>query len=65
MGRSPPMLDRVPDRPANATNPAASTWDQLIKAAESIVRGDSHRLNMIKEGVKSKLQEVPPGGRDH
>jgi hypothetical protein len=29
-----------------------------------VARGDSDRVNVIKEGVKAKLQEVLPGGRD-
>jgi pyruvate dehydrogenase (quinone) len=36
----------------------------VLKAAESVVRGDSDRVNVIKEGVKSKLQEVLPGRGD-
>jgi hypothetical protein len=28
---------------------------------ESIVRGDSDRVDVIKEGVKSKVQEFLPG----
>jgi len=30
-----------------------------------VVRGDSDRLDMVKEIVKSKVQEVLPGGRDN
>jgi pyruvate dehydrogenase (quinone) len=41
--------------------PPHATWDQVIKATESIVRGDSDRVNMIKEGVKSKLRDLLPG----
>ena len=52
------MSDAVPPIPPHAT------WDQLIKSTASVVRGDSDRVDVIKEGVKSKLQEVLPGGRD-
>jgi len=41
--------------------PPHATWDQVINATESIVRGDSDRVNMIKEGVKSKLRDLLPG----
>ncbi|MBP2352033.1 thiamine pyrophosphate-dependent acetolactate synthase large subunit-like protein [Kribbella aluminosa] len=47
--------------PAVPPIPPHATWDQLEKALESIVRGDSDRGAMIKEGVKSKMQEFLPG----
>ena len=48
--------------PAVPPIPPHATWDQMEKAAESIVRGDADRLDVIKEGVKSKLQDFLPGG---
>ncbi|MFZ1116918.1 MAG: thiamine pyrophosphate-requiring protein [Propionibacteriaceae bacterium] len=50
--------------PAVPPIPPHATWDQVLKATESVVRGDSDRLDVIKEGVKSKLQEVLPSGRN-
>jgi pyruvate dehydrogenase (quinone) len=47
--------------PAVPPIPPHATWDQLEKALESIVRGDSDRIDVIKEGVKSKVQEFLPG----
>ncbi|HWD77705.1 MAG TPA: thiamine pyrophosphate-dependent enzyme, partial [Kribbella sp.] len=47
--------------PAVPPIPPHATWDQMEKALESIVRGDSDRAAMIKEGVKSKVQEFLPG----
>ena len=41
--------------------PPHATWDQIEKALESIVRGDSDRSSMIKQGFKSKVQEFLPG----
>ncbi|GAA1564522.1 thiamine pyrophosphate-requiring protein [Kribbella hippodromi] len=49
--------------PAVPPIPPHATWDQIEKALESIVRGDSDRTAMIKEGVKSKVQEFLPGGK--
>ena len=46
--------------PAVPPIPPHATWDQVINATESIVRGDSDRVNMIKEGVKSKLRDLLP-----
>ncbi len=48
--------------------PPAASWDQMEKAAASIVKGDPERWSMVKEGVKSKVQEMLPGdstGRRH
>jgi pyruvate dehydrogenase (quinone) len=49
--------------PAVPPIPPHATWDQLVKATESVVRGDSDRMDVIKEGVKSKLQDILPGGK--
>ena len=56
-----PCLIEFHTDPAVPPIPPHATWDQLVKATESIVRGDSDRLDVIKEGVKSKLQDVLPG----
>lgn len=40
--------------------PPHATWDQIVKAAESVLRDDSDRVDVIKEGVKSKLAELLP-----
>ncbi|MFD7160478.1 thiamine pyrophosphate-requiring protein [Kribbella sp. NPDC059898] len=50
--------------PAVPPIPPHATWDQLEKAIESVVRGDSDRVDVIKEGVKSKIQEFLPGTKD-
>ena len=47
--------------PAVPPIPPHATWDQISKAAQSVIGGDSDRLDVIKEGVKSKLAEVLPG----
>ncbi|WP_238164680.1 hypothetical protein [Kribbella pittospori] len=49
--------------PAVPPIPPHASWDQIEKALESIIRGDSDRVGMIKEGFKSKVQEVLPGGK--
>jgi pyruvate dehydrogenase (quinone) len=47
--------------PAVPPIPPHATWDQIEKAAESVVRGDSDRVDVVKEGIKSKLAEAFPG----
>src|SRR5512133_1264695 len=56
-----PCVIEVHTDPAIPPIPPHATWDQVLKAAESVVRGDSDRVDVIKQGVKSKLQEVLPG----
>jgi pyruvate dehydrogenase (quinone) len=50
--------------PAVPPIPPHAGWDQIEKAVESIVRGDSDRVSVIKQGVKSKVQEFLPGTKD-
>ncbi|TDO66526.1 pyruvate dehydrogenase (quinone) [Kribbella sp. VKM Ac-2571] len=59
----PCVLEFLTD-PAVPPIPPHATWDQLEKALESVVRGDSDRADVIKEGVKSKIQEFLPGTKD-
>jgi len=47
--------------PAVPPIPPHASWDQIEKALESIVRGDTDRASMIKQGLKSKAQEFLPG----
>jgi hypothetical protein len=32
----------------------------MEKALEALVRGDSDRVDVVKEGIKSKMAESPP-----
>jgi pyruvate dehydrogenase (quinone) len=34
----------------------------MSKALESVVRGDADRVDVIKEGLKVKMQDFLPGG---
>ena len=56
----PCLVEFVTD-PAVPPIPPHATWEQIENALESIVRGDSDRIDVIKEGVRSKLQEFLPG----
>jgi pyruvate dehydrogenase (quinone) len=59
-----PCLVEFLTDPAVPPIPPHATWEQIEKALESIVRGDSDRINVIKEGVKSKMAEFLPGSPD-
>jgi len=57
----PCLLEFMTD-PAVPPIPPHATWDQMEKSLESILRGDPDRADVIKQGVKSKIQEFLPGG---
>jgi pyruvate dehydrogenase (quinone) len=47
--------------PAVPPIPPHATWEQIENAALSVIRGDSDRWDVMKEGVKTKVQEFLPG----
>jgi pyruvate dehydrogenase (quinone) len=57
----PCLVEFVTD-PAVPPIPPHATWDQMEKALESIVRGDADRVDVVKEGIKTKIQDFLPGG---
>ena len=59
----PCVVEFVTD-PAVPPIPPHATWEQMENALESIVRGDADRVDVVKEGVKSKVQEFLPGTKD-
>ncbi len=63
MSDRPFVVDFVTD-PAVPPIPPHATLDRIEAAASSIVHGDSDRGGMVRQGIKAKLQEMPPGGRD-
>ena len=62
MAADRPCVVQFMTDPAVPPIPPHATWEQMEKALESIVRGDSDRVDVIKEGVKAKIQELLPGG---
>jgi pyruvate dehydrogenase (quinone) len=59
----PCMVEFITD-PAVPPIPPHATWDQIASSLESVVRGDTDRVDLVKQGVKAKVQEFLPGGRD-
>ena len=56
----PFVIDFVTD-PAVPPIPPHATLEQIEAAASAIVKGDSDRAGMIRQGVKAKIQEFLPG----
>ena len=46
--------------PAVPPIPPHATREQIEKAAESLARGDSDRVDVVKEGVRSVLAGILP-----
>ena len=62
--RGPAVRAGVHYRPRRTTDPAArDARPDREHDLSSVVRGDSDRWDVIKEGVKLKAQEFLPGGR--
>lgn len=55
----PAVVEFVTD-PAVPPVPPHATWEQLEATASAILKGDADRGSMVKQGVKSKLQEFLP-----
>jgi pyruvate dehydrogenase (quinone) len=58
----PFVLDFVTD-PAVPPIPPHASLDQIEAAATSVLKGDSDRAAMVRQGFKAKVQEMLPGGR--
>lgn len=58
-----PCVLAIRTDPAVPPIPPHATWDQ-IESAASVLRGDSDRAAMVRQGFKAKLQDFLPGGRN-
>ncbi|WP_329406874.1 thiamine pyrophosphate-requiring protein [Streptomyces sp. NBC_00704] len=58
----PCVLDFVTD-PAVPPVPPHASLDQIEAAAMSVLKGDSDRAGMVRQGFKAKVQEFLPGHR--
>ncbi|WP_093798086.1 thiamine pyrophosphate-requiring protein [Streptomyces sp. Wb2n-11] len=57
----PVVLDFVTD-PSVPPVPPHATWDQIEATASALVKGDAEAGAVVRQGLKSKLQEFLPGG---
>lgn len=62
-GDRPTVLEFVTD-PAVPPIPPSASWAQMQSTASAIMHGDSDRADVVKKGVKQKIQEVFPGSND-
>lgn len=60
----PFVLDFRTD-PAVPPIPPHATLDQIEAAAASVLKGDSDRAAMVRQGLKAKVQEMLPGRKQH
>ncbi|MEU7166713.1 thiamine pyrophosphate-requiring protein [Streptomyces morookaense] len=51
--------------PAVPPIPPHATLDQIEAAAASVLKGDSDRAGMVRQGFKAKIQEMLPGSAKH
>lgn len=51
--------------PAVPPIPPHASLDQIEAAATSVLKGDSDRAAMVKQGLKAKVQEFLPGRKHH
>jgi pyruvate dehydrogenase (quinone) len=59
-----PMLLDVHCDPDVPPIPPHSTFEQMKDTAQALLRGDENRWGVIKEGIKTKAQELFPHGDD-
>ncbi len=59
----PFVLDFRTD-PAVPTIPPHASLDQIEAAALSVLKGDSDRAAMVRQGFKAKVHEMLPGHRN-
>lgn len=59
----PCLVEFVTD-PAVPPIPPEADWSQIENVAASMLKGDPDRWSVVKEGVKSKMQEFIPGRTD-
>ncbi|MGK5545932.1 thiamine pyrophosphate-requiring protein [Streptomyces sp. URMC 127] len=51
--------------PAVPPIPPHATLDQIEAAAAAVLKGDSDRAAVVRQGLKAKIQEMLPGGHKH
>lgn len=63
LGADRPFVIDFRTDPAVPPIPPHADLDQIEAAASAVVKGDSDRTGMIRQGLKAKVQEMLPGGK--
>jgi pyruvate dehydrogenase (quinone) len=61
MAADRPTLVEFHTDPAVPPIPPHATWDQIQHSIEAVVRGDADRADIIRQGIKAKVQDFLPG----
>ncbi|QKV97344.1 thiamine pyrophosphate-requiring protein [Streptomyces sp. NA02950] len=61
LGADRPFVIDFRTDPAVPPIPPHATLDQIEAAASAIIQGDTDRTDMVRQGVKAKIQEFLPG----
>ncbi|MEU8579203.1 thiamine pyrophosphate-requiring protein [Streptomyces abikoensis] len=63
LAASKPFVIDFRTDPAVPPIPPHATLDQIEAATASVIKGDSDRAAMVRQGFKAKIQEMLPGGK--
>jgi pyruvate dehydrogenase (quinone) len=63
LGADRPFVIDFRTDPAVPPIPPHAGLDQIEAAASAVIKGDSDRTGMIRQGLKAKVQEMLPGGK--
>ncbi|MFE3637514.1 thiamine pyrophosphate-requiring protein [Streptomyces sp. NPDC059168] len=63
LGADRPFVIDFRTDPAVPPIPPHATLDQIEAAASAVLKGDSDRAGMVRQGIKAKVQEMLPGHR--
>ena len=63
LGADRPFVIDFRTDPAVPPIPPHASLDQIEAAASAVIKGDSDRAGMIRQGLKAKVQEMLPGGK--
>ncbi|CAM5650146.1 thiamine pyrophosphate-requiring protein [Streptomyces avidinii] len=63
LGAGRPFVIDFRTDPAVPPIPPHADFDQIQATASAILKGDSDRVGMVRQGLKAKLQEILPGHR--
>ncbi|WP_181649376.1 thiamine pyrophosphate-requiring protein [Streptomyces sp. WAC00263] len=63
LGADRPFVIDFRTDPAVPPIPPHASLDQIEAAASAVVKGDSDRVGMIRQGLKAKVQDMLPGGK--